>query len=123
MRIEFKARKHDEITILEARGRLTLGEGTSELRRAIRELMAEGSIRILLNMAGVSHLDSSGLGELVASYTALRNAGGDLKLVSPGRRIHDLLNVTKLFTIFAAFENEPAALASFRQEDRVEVHA
>jgi anti-sigma B factor antagonist len=123
MSIELKIRKINDVTIVEASGRLTLGEATSELRRIIRELLAAGSTRFLLDMAGVTHMDSAGIGELVATYTAVNNAGGDLKLVHLGRRVHDLLIITKLYTIFETFEDETAALASFSAGEQIELRA
>ncbi len=123
MSIELKIREKDNVTIVEANGRLTLGEATSELRRKVRELIDVGSRRILLDMAGVTYMDSSGMGELVATYISVANAGGELKLLHLGRRMHELLNVTKLYTIFETFEDEPSALASFSAREPVESRA
>lgn len=101
------------MTIVDTSGKLTLGEGTSALRDQMRDLMARGSSRVLLNMAGVTHMDSSGLAELVAAYTAVTAAGGEMKLLNLASRAHDLLQIAKLYTVFETFEDEASAIASF----------
>jgi len=102
-----------EVVIVEVRGELTLGEGTLALRSNIRMLVDGGFTRILLNMAGVTYIDSSGIGELVAAYTSVTTAGGEIKLLNLAKRPHDLLKITKLYTVFETFEDETSAVASF----------
>ena len=102
-----------EVTIIDISGKLTLGEGTSSLRTKIRELVEGGSRRIVLNMADVSYMDSSGLGEMIASHTTVTTAGGEMKLLNLAKRVHDLLKLTKLYTVFEAFEDEDSAVNSF----------
>src|SRR5208282_2976534 len=101
------------VVIVVASGKLTMGEGASALRTKIRELVAAGSRRIVLNMADVSYMDSSGMGELIGAHTTVTTAGGEIKLLNLAKRVHDLLVLTKLYTVFEAFEDEAAAVASF----------
>jgi anti-sigma B factor antagonist len=98
-----------------------MGEGTSTLRTKIRELVDGGARRIVLNMADVSYMDSSGLGELIAAHTTVTTAGGEIKLLNLAKRVHDLLKLTKLYTVFEAFEDEPSAIASFRMAKPAEI--
>lgn len=113
MSVKLTSRMEGDVIVVDAGGRLTLGEGTSLLRSKLRELVAGGSRRILLNMAEVTYIDSSGLGELVAAYTTVATAGGHLKLLNLGKRVHDLLKITKLYTVFETFEDEASAISSF----------
>ena len=113
MSVKLTSHEAGEVIVVDASGKLTLGEGTSTLRAKIRELVDGGSRRIVLNMAGVSYIDSSGLGELVASHTTVTTAGGQIKLLNLAKRVHDLLKLTKLYTVFEAFEDEAAAVESF----------
>ena len=113
MSVKLTSHEAGEVIVVDASGKLTLGEGTSTLRAKIRELVEGGSRRIVLNMAGVSYIDSSGLGELVASHTTVTTAGGQIKLLNLAKRVHDLLKLTKLYTVFEAFEDEAAAVESF----------
>lgn len=113
MSMKFKTREVDGVTILDLSGRITLGEGSGTLRDAVRDLVSKGSKKILLNLADVDYIDSSGLGELVAAYTAVKNSGGDLKLVNLTKKVSDLLVITKLATVFDVKEDEAAAVASF----------
>jgi anti-sigma B factor antagonist len=106
-------REVSHITIVDINGRITLGDETGQLRDRIRSLIAEGKKKIVLNLAQVDYIDSSGVGELVSSYTAVRNAGGDLKLLSLTKKVHDVLNVTKLYTVFDIKEDEFNAVKSF----------
>ncbi|MGB2603085.1 MAG: STAS domain-containing protein [Candidatus Sulfotelmatobacter sp.] len=99
--------------MVDVNGRITLGDETGQLRDTIRSLIAEGKKKIVLNLAQVDYIDSSGVGELVSSYTAVRNAGGDLKLLSLTKKVHDVLNVTKLYTVFDIKEDEFNAVKSF----------
>jgi anti-sigma B factor antagonist len=95
-------------------GKITIGEGSVALRTAIRRVLEEGKRRILLNLAGVSYIDSSGIGELVSSYTAIGKDGGQLKLLNLTQKLQDLLAITKLLTVFDVYENEAEALNSFK---------
>jgi anti-sigma B factor antagonist len=101
------------VSVVDISGKLTLGESTSALRNKMHELAESGSGRILLNMADVTYIDSSGIGELVAAHTTVANAGGDIKLLNLAERVHDLLKITKLYTVFEVFEDEASAVGSF----------
>ncbi|HXF43248.1 MAG TPA: STAS domain-containing protein [Pyrinomonadaceae bacterium] len=111
--INISERQAGDITILDLEGKVTIGEGSVALRKAIRTLLGEGKKKILLNLAGVSYIDSSGIGELVSSFTAVNKEGGSLKLLNLTQKIQDLLAITKLLTVFDVYENESDALASF----------
>ena len=113
MSVTLTTHQNGDVTIVDASGKLILGEETSALRTKIRELVAGGSKRIILNLADVSYLDSSGLGELIGSHTTVTTAGGEMKLLNLAKRVHDLLKITKLYTVFEAFEDEATAVASF----------
>jgi anti-sigma B factor antagonist len=106
-------RQVDGVTILDLSGRITLGEGSVQLRDAIRDLLSKGSKLILLNLADVNYIDSSGIGELVSAYTTVRNQGGELKLLNLTKKVHDLLQITKLYTVFDVKDDEASAIASF----------
>ena len=101
------------VTILDLSGRITLGEGSVVLREQIRDLLAKGQKKILLNLADVTYIDSSGIGELVSAFTAVKNQGGELKLLKLTKKVHDLLQITKLYTVFDIKDDESAALAAF----------
>jgi len=113
MSVKLTTHQKDEVIVVVASGKLTMGEGASTLRAKIRELVASGSRRIVLNLADVSYMDSSGLGELIAAHTTVTTAGGEIKLLNLAKRVHDLLKLTKLYTVFEAFEDEAAAVHSF----------
>jgi anti-sigma B factor antagonist len=98
---------------MDAAGRITLGEGASMFRDAIRELVAKGNKKVLLNLGEVSYIDSSGIGELVSGFTTVTNSGGQLKLVGLSKRVKDLLQITKLYTVFEVFDDETEAVRSF----------
>ena len=102
-----------DVTLIEAAGRITLGESVTQLRAQIRELIDGGRTKILLNLADVTYIDSSGIGELVTAYTTVKRTGGMLKLLKLTQRIQDLLQITKLSTVFEVFEDEAKALKSF----------
>jgi anti-sigma B factor antagonist len=106
-------RQIDGVTILDLSGRITLGEGSVQLRDAIRDLLSKGSKLILLNLADVNYIDSSGIGELVSAYTTVRNQGGELKLLNLTKKVHDLLQITKLYTVFDVKDDEATAIASY----------
>ncbi len=103
----------DEIAVIDFSGGITLGEGTATLRTMVREVVGKGHRKILLNLSEVDYIDSAGLGELVSAYTTVRKAGGELKLVKPNERVRDLIQITRLFTVFDVQPNEPAAIRSF----------
>lgn len=102
------------VTIVDVSGRITLGEGSTRLREMIRDLLNQGQKRVVVNLADVSYIDSSGIGELVSAYTAVKNQGGDLKLLGLTKKVRDLLQITRLYTVFDVHDDEAAALASFR---------
>lgn len=114
MSMTIRERELDGVVILDLSGRITIGEGTLVLRNRIEKLVRESRNRLLLNLANVDYIDSSGLGEIVRSYTTVRNAEGDLKLLSLTTRVRDLMQITKLLTVFDVFERESEALKSFR---------
>ncbi len=111
----FKAntRQVDGVTIVDLAGRITLGEGSVTLRDTVRELLNRGQKKILLNLADVSYIDSSGIGELVSGFTTVTNQGGSLKLVNLTKKVHDLLQITKLYTVFEVHGDEASAVRSF----------
>jgi anti-sigma B factor antagonist len=94
-------------------GRITLGEGSSALRDLLREMVGKGQKKILLNLGEVSYIDSSGIGELVSGFTTVTNSGGQLKLLNLNKRVKDLLQITKLYTVFDVHEDEAGAIRSF----------
>jgi anti-sigma B factor antagonist len=98
---------------LDCSGKITLGEGTMVVRNKVREIVDQGGKQILLNLADVSYIDSSGIGELVSSYTTVANHGGQLKLLKLAPHTRQLLTMTKLLTVFQVFESEQAAIVSF----------
>jgi anti-sigma B factor antagonist len=106
-------REIDHVTILDIEGRIVLGNETETLRSAVRDLIAKEKKKIVLNLAGVHYIDSSGVGELVASFTAVRNSGGELKLLNLTQKVQDVLNVTKLYTVFDVKDDEFKAVKSF----------
>ena len=113
MSMKVSTRQVDGVTILDLSGRITLGEGSVQLRDAVRDLLSKGSKKILLNLGDVNYIDSSGIGELVSAFTAVRNQGGDLKLLKLTKKVHDLLQITKLYTVFDIKDDEASAVASF----------
>lgn len=113
MSMKFKTRQVDGVTVLDLSGRITLGEGSVTIRDAVRDVLAKGSNKVLLNLAEVNYIDSSGIGELVSAFTAVKGAGGELKLLHLTKKVHDLLQITKLSTVFDSFDDEAAGIASF----------
>jgi anti-sigma B factor antagonist len=111
--MKIKTRQVDGITIMDCSGRITLGEGSVTLRDAVRDLLSKGSKKILLNLGDVTYIDSSGIGELVSAFTTVKNQGGDLKLLNLTKKVHDLLQITKLYTVFDVKDDEASAVASF----------
>jgi anti-sigma B factor antagonist len=106
-------RQSGDVTILDLAGKITIGEGSVQLREAVQGLLNAGKTKILLNLGDVSYVDSSGIGELVSSYTTTNNRGGQLKLLNLTKKIQDLLMITKLLTVFQTYDNEQDAVASF----------
>ena len=113
MSMKIKTRQVDGVTIMDCSGRITLGEGSVQLRDEVRDLLSKGSKQILLNLGDVTYIDSSGIGELVSAFTTVRNQGGDLKLLNLTKKVHDLLQITKLYTVFDVKDDEASAVASF----------
>src|SRR5256884_8826759 len=112
--LNIRERQAGDVTVLDMDGRITIGEGSVALRSAIRRLLEEGKKKILLNLAGVGYIDSSGIGELVSSYTTIGREKGQLKLLSLTQKIKELLVITKLLTVFDTYDDESAALNSFQ---------
>jgi anti-sigma B factor antagonist len=106
-------REVSHVTILDVNGRITLGDETGKLRDAIHQLINAGKKKLVLNLANVDYIDSSGVGELVSSYTTVRNAGGELKLLNLSKKVQDVLYVTKLYTVFDIKDDEFTAVKSF----------
>jgi anti-sigma B factor antagonist len=113
MSMKFKTRQVDGVTVLDLSGRITLGEGSVTIRDAVRDVLAKGSKNILLNLGDVDYIDSSGIGELVSAYTSVKNSGGELKLLNLTKKVHDLLQITKLYTVFDIKDDEASAIAAF----------
>jgi anti-sigma B factor antagonist len=103
-----------QVTVVDLSGRIVLGDGSALLRKTIRGLLDDQRKRILLNLADVDYIDSSGIGELVSGFTAVKNQGGDLKLLHLTKKVRDLLQITKLYTVFDVFTDESNAVGSFR---------
>ncbi|MBZ5619834.1 MAG: STAS domain-containing protein [Acidobacteriia bacterium] len=107
-------RQAGDVAIVDLAGRITLGEGSGLVRGTIKDLVNAGQKNILLNLKDVSYIDSAGLGEMVGSYASVTSKGGSIKLLHPQAKVHDLLQVTKLYTVFVAFDDEMEALRSFK---------
>lgn len=113
MSVKLSNRQVGDVTVVDAAGRITLGEGASAFRDLIKDLAAKGTKKMLVNLSEVSYIDSSGIGEMVSSYTTVTNHGGQLKLLGLNKRVKDLLQITKLYTVFEVFDDEPSAIRSF----------
>ena len=113
MSMKASTRQVDGVTIVDLSGRITLGEGSVILRDTIKDLLGKGQKKILLNLGDVSYIDSSGIGELVSAFTSVRNQGGELKLLHLTKKVHDLLQITKLYTVFDVKDDEAAAVGAF----------
>ncbi|HEY4355073.1 MAG TPA: STAS domain-containing protein [Acidobacteriaceae bacterium] len=111
--MDIKIRHVEGVTVLDLSGKITMGEGSGQLRSALTDALSAGSKKILVNLGGVSYVDSSGLGELVGGYTTVKNAGGEMKLLNLSKKVKDLLVITKLLTVFDVSEDEASAIASF----------
>ena len=101
------------VTVVDIGGRITLGEGSALLRKTIRELLDDGRTKIVINLADVNYIDSSGIGELVSAFTTAKNQGGELKLLNLTKKVRDLLQITKLYTVFDVRDDEATAISSF----------
>src|SRR5712691_1504566 len=112
--LNISARQAGVVIVLDMGGKIAIGEGSVDLRTFIRRLLEEGKKKILLNLAGVGYIDSSGIGELVSSYTAINKDGGQLKLLNLTQKLRDLLTITKLLTVFDVYDSEEEALNSFK---------
>ena len=119
--MSFKAelRRAGDIAVLDLAGRLTIGESSGTLRNMVKDLVRQGERKILLNLKEVSYVDSAGLGELIAAFASVTNAGGQIKLLHTQAKIHDLLQVTKLITVFQDYSDEELATKSFTQSAKV----
>ncbi|MGA8299332.1 MAG: STAS domain-containing protein [Terriglobales bacterium] len=113
VKMQTKSRQAGDVVIIDVSGRITHGEGNLMLREIVRDLVDKGSNRIVLNLNDVHYIDSSGLGELVKTHTTVRNKGGELKLASLNKRVHDLLEITRLATVFDIQKDESSAIQSF----------
>ena len=114
MALTIASHELDGVTVLDLSGRITLGEGSVQLREAIRDLISKGQRNILLKLGDVNYIDSSGLGELVSAYTTSKNQGANLKLLSLTKKVKDVLQLTKLYTVFDVKDDEAAAVKSFK---------
>jgi anti-sigma B factor antagonist len=111
--VKLSSRQVGDVTVLDVSGRITLGEGSSALRDMLRDMVSKGQKKILLNLGDVSYIDSSGIGELVSGFTTVANHGGQMKLLGLTKRVKDLLQITKLYTVFDVHDDEAAAIRSF----------
>ena len=114
MTIQASTRLVNGIALIDISGQLRLGEGTGKLREAVQQLVRDGYTKILLNLHGVIHIDSSGIGELVSNYTSVRNQGGELKLMNLNKNVRNLLQVTRLYTVFDVHDDQASALKAFQ---------
>jgi anti-sigma B factor antagonist len=112
-KMETGTRQIGDVTVLDISGRITLGEGNVMLRDIVRDLADKGNKRIILNLGEVNYIDSSGLGELVKTHTTIRNKGGELKLTNLNKRVHDLLQMTRLSAVFDIQKDEASAIKSY----------
>ena len=113
MSVKLTTRQVGDVTVIDATGRITLGEGASLFRDTIRDLATKGNKKLLVNLNDVSYIDSSGIGEMVSGFTTVTNHGGQLKLLGLSKRVKDLLQITKLYTVFEVFDDEASAVRSF----------
>jgi anti-sigma B factor antagonist len=113
MSIHATYRDSGDVTVLDMGGRIVLGDGSALLRNTVRELLKDNRTKILINLADVNYIDSSGIGELVQAYTSVKNRGGELKLLHLTKKVHDILQITKLYTVFDVYSDEGTAVRSF----------
>ncbi len=111
--MKIDTRNVGDVHILDCSGKITLGEGTMAIRNTVREVLKNGGKKIILNLGEVNYIDSSGIGELVSTYTTVTNQSGQLKLLNLTKKIQELLQITKLLTVFSVYDNEQKAIASF----------
>jgi anti-sigma B factor antagonist len=111
--VKLTTRQVGDVMVMDVAGRITLGEGSATVRDAMRDMVSKGQNKILLNLGEVSYIDSSGIGELVSGFTTVTNSGGALKLLNLNKRVKDLLQITKLYTVFDVHEDEAGAIRSF----------
>jgi anti-sigma B factor antagonist len=113
--MSFKAttREIGDVTVIDMDGRITLGEGSALLRDLIRENVAKGRKKLVMNLAGINYIDSTGLGELVSGYRLVKSEGGEIKLLNLNKKVTDLLQITKLYTVFDIHNQEAQAVSSF----------
>ena len=111
--MRISTRKTASVIVIDVDGKMVLGEGDVEIKKTVDQLLGKGNKKFLLNLAKVPYIDSSGLGEIIRCFTTLRKAGGQFKLLSPNRRILDLLTITKLLDVFDIYDSESTAVASF----------
>jgi anti-sigma B factor antagonist len=116
MTMKSRSRKGNDVTILDLSGRMTLGEDTILLRETIRDLISQGRKMILLNLGDVPYIDSSGIGELVNAFTSVKKNGGELKLLNLTKKVRDVLQITKLYTVFDVYLDEEGAIHAFEKE-------
>lgn len=114
MSFKATAREVNGITLVDLSGRITLGEGSAMLRDMVKELLNKGQVKIVLNLGDVNYIDSSGIGELVSGFTTVKNQGGELKLLHLTKKVQDLLQITKLYTVFDVHSDEHTVLGSFK---------
>ena len=114
MKMTSSARLVGGVTILDLSGRILAGDGSAALRDLVSKLISEGNKKILLNLGNVNYIDSSGLGELMTAFTSMRSQGGELKLLNLTKRVRDLMQITKLYTVFDIWDNEASAVSAFK---------
>lgn len=111
--MKVSTRQSNEVTIVDLSGQIKLGEGSAALRDTVKDLVGKGQKKILLNLGDISYIDSSGLGELISAYASVRKQGGELMLLNLTKKVQDLLQITKLYTVFQIMDDETAAIAAF----------
>jgi anti-anti-sigma factor len=111
--MQLSTRKRDDVTIIDLKGKITIGAGDLELRNAVTQAVNDGAKKLLINLSDVTTIDSSGVGELVSSYTTAKNRGVQLKLVNLPAKVQDVLTVTQLITVFDVYDTEDEAVRSF----------
>lgn len=116
MSMKATIRQVDSVIVVDLSGRITLGEGCTQLRELIRDQVGKGNKRLLLNLGDITYIDSSGIGELVSGFTSLSSQGGQLKLLNLTKKVHDLLQITKLYTVFDVHDDEAKAITSFDEK-------
>src|SRR5271154_5724656 len=114
MALQGTCRDVSDVAVIDLSGKITLGEGSSMVRKMIRELVEQGRLKILINLGDVDYIDSAGIGEMVGAYTIVRSAKGELKLINLTKRVKDLMQITRLLTVFDVSDDEAAAVRSFR---------